>query len=90
MVKYYRNLREKHSQLLAPLTELVSECGHTKVTRAKKTKKKSWNWDKCHQEAFDKINKFVACDITLAYPDYSQPFEIFTDASSRQLGAVTV
>ena len=24
----------------------------------------------------------------LAYPDYSEPFEIFMDASTRQLGAV--
>jgi hypothetical protein len=27
-------------------------------------------------------------DVALAYPDYLQEFEIFTDASSKQLGAV--
>ncbi|MCP4746765.1 MAG: hypothetical protein GY874_11590 [Desulfobacteraceae bacterium] len=26
----------------------------------------------------------------LAYPDYSKPFEIYCDASTRQLGAVVV
>ena len=26
----------------------------------------------------------------MAYPDFSQPFEIYTDSSSRQLGAVIV
>ena len=30
----------------------------------------------------------MARETLLAYPDYSKPFEIFTDASSRQLGAV--
>ena len=39
MVQYYRDLWEKHSELLAPLTDLVGECGVTKSTRKKGTKK---------------------------------------------------
>ena len=38
MVQYYRDLSEKHSHMLAPLTNLVGACGHTKATRAKGTK----------------------------------------------------
>ena len=38
MVQYYRDLWEKHSEMLAPLTNLVGECGQTKVTKAKGTK----------------------------------------------------
>jgi len=30
----------------------------------------------------------IARDVVLAYPDFSEVFEIYTDASSRQLGAV--
>ena len=40
MVQYYRDLWARRSEMLAPLTSLVGECGHTKVTRAKKTKKR--------------------------------------------------
>ena len=32
----------------------------------------------------------MAREVMLAYPDYEQPFEVYTDASSRQLGAVIV
>ena len=39
MVQYYRDHWARHSKMLAPLTSLVEEGGHTKVTRAKKTKK---------------------------------------------------
>ena len=75
--------------MLAPLTSLVGECGHTIVTRAKKkTKKKAWHWDEVHQIAFDNVKATIARDLVLAYPDYSQDFEIYTDASSKQLGAV--
>ncbi len=43
-----------------------------------------------HQKVFDVIKKTVGRDVMLAYPDYSKPFEINTDASTRQLGAVVV
>ena len=74
--------------MLAPLTSLVGECGHTKVTKAKKTKKQAWHWDEVHQIAFDNVMATIARDVVLAYPDYSQEFEIYNDALSKQLGAV--
>ena len=72
MVQYYRDIWVRHSEILAPLCDLVGECGHTKVTKANKTKKKVWHWDPVHQQAFDTVKATIACDVTLAYPDYLQ------------------
>jgi hypothetical protein len=78
----------KHGEMLAPLIDLVGECGNTKPTKKNKTKKKPWRWDSIHQQAFDNIKAAIAKEIVLAYPDFSMPFEKYTDASSTQLGAV--
>eukprot|EP00804_Cyclotella_cryptica_P024717 CCRYP_001685-RA/>CCRYP_001685-RA protein AED:0.42 eAED:0.42 QI:0/0/0/1/0/0/2/0/344 len=67
---------------------IAGECGHTKVTRANKTKKRPWYWDMVHQKAFNDVKTSIAKDVVLAYPDYSMEFEIYTDASSKQLGSV--
>jgi hypothetical protein len=88
MVQYYRDLWARRSNMLAPLTSLIGECGQTKSTKAKGTKKVPWHWDKVHQRAFDHIKSTITKDVVLAYPDYSKVFEIYTDASSKQLGAV--
>jgi hypothetical protein len=88
MVQYYCDLRAKRSKMLAPLTDLVGECGQTKVTRAKGTKKVPRHWNEVHQKAFDAIKATIAKDVVLAYPDYSKTFEVYTDASSTQLGSV--
>jgi hypothetical protein len=53
-----------------------------------KTKKKPWWWDPIYQQAFDNVNAAIAKDTVLAYPDFLKPFEIYTVASSTQLGAV--
>jgi hypothetical protein len=74
--------------MLAPFTDLVGECGETKTTRMNKTKKKPWRWDRIHQQAFENIKVDIAKETVLAYPDFLKPFEIYTDASSMQLGAV--
>jgi hypothetical protein len=44
MVQYYREMWQKRSDMLAPLTDLVGECGETKTTKMNKTKKKPWQW----------------------------------------------
>ncbi len=74
--------------MLSPLTNLVEECGHTKATWAMKTKRMPWNWDDVHQTAFNNIKTASAKDVVLAYPDFSQGFEIYTDSSKFQLGAI--
>ena len=86
MVQYYRDMWTKRSKMLALLTDLVGECEQTKVTKAKGTKKFPWHWDVKHQKAFDLVKATIVQVIVLAYPDYSEPFEIYTDASASQLG----
>jgi hypothetical protein len=81
MVQYYQDMWARRSEILAPLTDLVGECGETKTTRMNK-------WDPMHQQAFDKVKAAIAKETVLACPDFSKPFEIYTDASSTQLGAV--
>jgi hypothetical protein len=39
MVQYYRDMWVKHSEMLAPLSDVVGECGETKPTRKIKVKK---------------------------------------------------
>jgi len=88
MVQYYRDIWARRREMLVQLTNLVDKCGHTKITRANKTKKRPWHWDAVHQNAFDNVKATIARDVTLAYPDYSQGFEIYTDSSKFQLGAM--
>jgi hypothetical protein len=42
MVQCYRDMWAKCSEVLAPLTDIVGECGKTKTTKKNKTKKKPW------------------------------------------------
>jgi hypothetical protein len=58
----------------------VGECGETK--------KKPWRWDSIHQQAFYNVKATIAKEVVLAYLDFTKPFEIYTDASMMQLGAV--
>jgi hypothetical protein len=88
MVQYYRDFWARWSNMLAPLTSLVGECSQTKTTKAKGTKEVPLHWDKVHQRACYHLKATIAKDVVLACPDYSKVFEIYTDASSKQLGAV--
>ncbi len=88
MVQYYRDVWARCSEMLVPLTDLVGECGETKTTRMNKTKKKPWRWDPIHQQVFDNVKAAIAKETVLAYPDFLKPFEIYTDPSTMQLGAM--
>jgi hypothetical protein len=88
MVQCYCDLWARQSKMLAPLTSLVGECGQTKTTKAKGTKKVPWHWDEVHQRAFNHVKATIAKDVVLAYLDYLKVIEIYTDTCSKQLGAV--
>jgi hypothetical protein len=88
MAQYCHDLWARRSNMLTPLIALVRECSQTKITKAKGTKMAPWHWDEVHQRAFNHITATLAKDVVLAYPDYSEVFETYTDASSKQLGAV--
>jgi hypothetical protein len=49
MMQYYQDMWARRSEMLAPLTDLVGECGETKTTKKDKTKKKPLRWDPIHQ-----------------------------------------
>jgi len=78
----------KHSEMLAPVSDVVGECREMKTTRENKVKKKPWHWDSIHQIALDNVKTTITKEVVLAYPSFSKPFEIYTDASTKQLGAV--
>ena len=69
MVQYYPDLWGRCREMLAPLTIVVGECGHTKVTHAKGTKKQPWHWTELHQEAFDNVKAAIAKVVMLVYLD---------------------
>ena len=65
----------RRSQLLTTLTSLTS-------------KGAKWKWTDEEQKAFDLMKKVVQKETLLAYPDFNSTFEIHTDASDYQMGAV--
>ena len=75
IINYYRDMWIHRSEILAPLTSMTS-------------KQAKWNWDSKCQKSFDAIKKIVSRETLLSYPNFNEPFEIHTDASKQQLGAV--
>jgi hypothetical protein len=87
MVQYYQDLWVVFSKQFAPLTILVGEYSHTKVTKSKKAKKHPWLWDEVHQKGFNVVKATIAKDVVLAYHNYLKDTEICTNASSKQVGS---
>ena len=48
----YRDVWEKRSHLLAPLSDFVAESGHTKEKKKRGTKKRPLYWNESHQKSF--------------------------------------
>ena len=68
MIKFYRDMWQTRSELLAPLDALTS-------------KNIKYNLKDKHQKCFDDIKRVIGREVLLAYPDFNATFEIHTDAS---------
>ena len=75
MIKYYRDMWIRRSETLTPPIQLIS-------------KNAKWEWKHEHQVAFDTIKKIVTQETLLRHPGFNTYFEIYTDVSKYQLGAV--
>ena len=75
MINFYRDMCQKCSELLAPLTALTS-----------KNVKYDWKYE--HQKCFDDITHVIGREVLLVYPDFNAFFEMHTDDSKLQIGAV--
>ena len=88
-VGYYRRFIKDFSKVSRPLAELVPEPSR----KARRKSKNSivadkWEWGCTQQTAFDSLKQQLISFPILGFPQYNQPFELHTDASTKGLGAV--
>ena len=79
MVNSYRDVWPRRSHILAPLNKLSFKTGTI-----------NWLWTKIYQQAFEETEAMLCKHAMLAYPDFTKPFNLYTDASDLQLGATLV
>ena len=86
---YYRRFVKDYSKIARPLTDLMGGIPK-KARKGKKTNPEvpPWRWGVQEQHAFDTLKKHLMSPPILAYPDFTIPFILHTDASNDGLGAV--
>ena len=75
IVMYYKDMWDKRSHLLQPLTAITSH-------------KVNFKWTDLEHKQFDDIKRALSQDTFLAYPDYNRHSDIHTDKINYQLRAV--
>lgn len=80
-MSYYRRFVPNFAQIAGPLHKLVG-----KSKKGKPPPPFVWS-DEC-QKSFDELREKLCNPPILAYPDFTSPFIVTTDASFRGLGAV--
>ena len=74
MTGYYRKFIQRYGCIAKPLTAL--------------TKKDNCQWNQETQQAFEQLKQALVTALVLYLPDFTQPFTVECDASSRGIRAV--
>jgi transposase InsO family protein/dUTPase len=86
---FFRRFIKGFASIAQPLTELMgSPKTKGKHSRTTKTESKPWIWKSTEQASFDNLKEALLSPPLLAYPDFTKPFIVRTDASTHGLGAV--
>ena len=75
LVGYYRQFIARFSDKAAPLNRPLH-------------KDEPWEWDSLCQRGFDELKKEILVGPVSAFPDFSRPFGLYTDASNVGIGAI--
>jgi len=75
LASYYRRFIPGFSTRAGPLNELLQ-------------KKTPWRWGEAQDESFIGLRGALASPPVLAYPNFAEPYILYTDASTYGLGAV--
>ena len=78
MIQFYRDMWRRRSHILVPLVDAAA---------GKKGKLKI-KWTEETDEAFTHLKQMVSEEVFLTYPDWNKPFDLYTDASDKQRGAI--
>ena len=54
------------------------------------TGKREFHWSPDHERSFKEMKAIIVADAINVFPDYSIPFDVYTDASDFQLGAAII
>jgi len=87
LASYYRCFIKGFASIARPLTNILKgDNGKIGANHSKKVKLELTNEQR---KSFEKLRNILESeDVMLAYPDFTQPFDLTTDASGSGLGAV--
>ena len=91
LASYYRSFIPNFTKWAGPLHALIVPASFKqKICKGemKKSKLPEFQWTPACQEGFEQLKKALTEAPILAYPDYSKPFILETDASLKGLGVV--
>ena len=91
LASYYHRFIPNFAKWAGPLHALIVPASFKQKIRRGEMKKSDlpeFQWTPACQEGFDQLKKALTEAPVLAYPDYSKPFILETDASFKGLGAV--
>lgn len=85
---YYRRFVKNYSKIAKPLTKfLKGENGHRQISK-NESKNFKILLDYEGKKAFKLLKEILSSEDVLAFPDFSKPFLLTTDASNKAIGAV--